>query len=127
MPRSLKFQEPGLKVDMQKYDGYELQGWRRFLMTDFAGKLPNANKEFDKRNKWSLEALACPILHISVIKFWALHPKTIEAYMLWWNGGSLKNFWTNHNSEVSKATSYKDYHLVNAGLLSDNVDKVKAY
>jgi serine/threonine protein kinase len=28
---------------------------------------------------------------------------------------------------VSEATSYEDYHLVNASLLPDDVDKVKAY
>jgi hypothetical protein len=39
----------------------------------------------------------------------------------------LKSFWTNYNSKVSEATSYKDYHLVNAGLLPDDIDKVKAY
>jgi serine/threonine protein kinase len=39
----------------------------------------------------------------------------------------LKSFWTNYNSKVSEATSYEDYHLVNAGLLSVDVDKVKAY
>jgi hypothetical protein len=94
---------------------------------DFVGKLPKASKEFDKRNERSLEALACPISHADVIKFWALHSKTMEAYTLWWNGGSLKSFWTNYNSKVSEATSYEDYHLVNAGLLSDDVDKVKAY
>jgi serine/threonine protein kinase len=94
---------------------------------DFAGKLPKASKEFDKRNERSLEALACPILPTGVIKFWALHPKTMEAYMLWWNGGSLKSFWTNYNSKVSEATSYENYHLVNTGLLPDDVDKVKAY
>jgi hypothetical protein len=30
-------------------------------------------------------------------------------------------------SKVSEATSYEDYHLVNAGLLPVNVDKVKVY
>jgi hypothetical protein len=94
---------------------------------DFAGKLPKASKEFDKRNERSLEALACPISLEGMIKFWALHPKTMEAYTLWWNGGSLKSFWTNYNSKVSEATSYEDYHLVNAGLLPDDIDKVKAY
>jgi serine/threonine protein kinase len=94
---------------------------------DFAGKLLKTSKEFDKRKEQSLEALACPISHVGVIKFWALHPKTMEAYTLWWNGGSLKSFWTNYNSKVSEATSYEDYHLVNAGLLPNNVDKVKAY
>jgi serine/threonine protein kinase len=94
---------------------------------DFAGKLSKANDDFDQRNERSLEALACPILHVGVIKFWALHPNTMEAYMLWWNGGSLHSFWTKYNSKVSEAISYEDYHLVNAGLLLDDIDRVKAY
>jgi hypothetical protein len=36
---------------------------------DFARKLPKASNEFEKRNERSLEALACPISHIGVIKF----------------------------------------------------------
>ena len=56
---------------------------------DFARKLPKAKVDFAQKNEWSLEALACPILHAGVIKFWALHPNTIEAYTLWWNGGFL--------------------------------------
>jgi hypothetical protein len=94
---------------------------------DFAGKLPKVNDDFDQRNERLLEALACPVLHAGVIKFWALHPNTMEAYTLWWNGGSLHSFWTKYNSKVSKATSYKDYHLVNAGLQPCKVDRVKAY
>jgi serine/threonine protein kinase len=83
--------------------------------------------DFDQKNEWSLEALACPISHVGVIKFWALHPNTMEAYTLWWNGGSLQSFWTNYNFKVSKATNYEDYHLVNAGLLPVDVDRMKAY
>jgi serine/threonine protein kinase len=95
---------------------------------DFARKLPKANKDFDQRKEQSMEALACPISHAGVIKFWALYLNTMEAYMLWWNGSSFHSFWTKYNSKVSEATSYKDYHLVNAaGLLSDNVDRVKTY
>jgi serine/threonine protein kinase len=94
---------------------------------DFAGKMPKANDDFTQRDERSLEALACPVSHAGVIKFWALHPNTMEAYT-WWIGGSLHNFWTKYNSKVSKATSYEDYHLVNAaGLLPDDVDRVKAY
>jgi hypothetical protein len=75
-----------------------------------------------------MEALACLVSHAGVIKFWALHPNTMEAYTLWWNGGSLHSFWTKYNSKVSEATNYEDYHLVNAaGLLPDNVDRMKAY
>jgi hypothetical protein len=95
---------------------------------DFARKLPKANEDFDQRKEWSMEALACPISHASVIKFWALHPNTMEAYTLWWNGGSLHSFWTKYNYKVSAATSYEDYYLVNVvGLLPDDVDRVKAY
>jgi hypothetical protein len=95
---------------------------------DFVGKMPKAINDFAQRDEWSLEALACPISHAGVIKFWALHPNTMEAYTLWWNGGSLHSFWTKYNSKVSKATSYEDYHLVNAAdLLPDDVDRVKAY
>jgi hypothetical protein len=46
---------------------------------DFAGKLRKANDDFAQKNKRSLEALACPISHVGVIKFWALHPNTMEA------------------------------------------------
>jgi hypothetical protein len=94
---------------------------------DFAGKLPKAKDDFAQRNEQSLEALACPILHAGVIKFWALHPNTMEAYTLWWNRGSWQSFWTKYNSKVSKATSYKDYHLMNACLVLAKVDRIKAY
>jgi hypothetical protein len=94
---------------------------------DFAGKLLKANKDFDQKKERSMEALACPVLHTGVIKFWILHPNTMEAYTLWWNGGSLHSFWTKYNSKVSEVTSYEDYHLVNVGLQPCEVDRVKAY
>ena len=47
---------------------------------DFTRKLPKASKEFDKMNERSLEALACPIWHAGMTKFWALHPKTIGPW-----------------------------------------------
>jgi hypothetical protein len=95
---------------------------------DFAGKLPKANEDFDQKQERSMEALACLVSHAGVIKFWALHPNTIEAYTLWWNGGFFHSFWTKYNSKVSEATSYKDYHLMNAvGLQPDDVDKVKVF
>jgi hypothetical protein len=94
---------------------------------DFTEKLPKAIDDFAQRDERSLEALACPASHAGVIKFWALHPNTMEAYTLWWNGGSLHSFWTKYNSKVSEATSYEDYHLVNVGLQPCEVDRVKAY
>jgi hypothetical protein len=62
---------------------------------DFARKQPKAKDEFENKNERSLEAPACPILHASMIKFWALYSNTMEAYTLWWNGGSLKSFGVN--------------------------------
>jgi hypothetical protein len=59
---------------------------------DFVGKLPKATDDFAQRDEQSLEALTCPVSHAGVIKFWALHPNTMEAYTLWWNGGSLHSF-----------------------------------
>jgi hypothetical protein len=50
---------------------------------DFAGKLLKANEDFDQRQERSMEALACLVSHAGMIKFWALHPNTMEAYTLW--------------------------------------------
>ena len=75
-----------------------------------------------------MEVLTCPISHVGVIKFWPLHPNTMEAYMLWWNGGSLYSFWAKYNSKECKGTRFNEYHLMNVdGLLPANVDRVKAY
>jgi hypothetical protein len=38
----------------------------------------------------SMEALACPCEHSSVIKFLAIHIETMEAYTLCWNGGTFR-------------------------------------
>jgi hypothetical protein len=86
LPKHAKLIEiPGARVE----GGYAKVRWVRIARMekvpsdiDFAGKLPKASKEFDKRNERSLEALAYPISHASMIKFWALHPKTMEAYTL---------------------------------------------
>jgi hypothetical protein len=37
-----------------------------------------------------VETLACLCKHPSVIKVLAIHTKTMEAYALWWNGGTLR-------------------------------------
>jgi hypothetical protein len=50
---------------------------------DFAGKKSKAQEEYKKMKERSLEALACPISYLGVIKFWALHPTTIEVYTPW--------------------------------------------
>lgn len=56
---------------------------------EFAAKL-SKNKNMQKRRiETSAEALVCPLNHPGIIKFWALHTRTFEAYSYWWNGGSL--------------------------------------
>jgi hypothetical protein len=37
-----------------------------------------------------MEALTCLCEHPSVIKFFAIHINTMEAYTLWWNRGTLR-------------------------------------
>ncbi len=37
-----------------------------------------------------MKALECQCEHLGVIKFLAIHIETMEAYTLWWNGGTLR-------------------------------------
>jgi hypothetical protein len=129
-PHAKVMEIPGDRVE----GGYAKVRWVRISRMenihsniDFARKLPKATNDFAQRDERSLEALACPVSHVGVIKFWALHSNTMEAYTLWWNGGSLHSFWTKYNSKVSEARSYEDYHLVNTGMQPCKVDRVKAY
>jgi hypothetical protein len=32
-----------------------------------------------------MEALVCSTNHLGVVKFYAIHAKTMEVYQLWWN------------------------------------------
>jgi hypothetical protein len=74
---------------------------------EFAGKLSKATSEREKREQRSIEALVCPVQHPGVIKFWAIHSDTMEAYTLWWNGDCLRNF-LKLNSKASEAASYAE-------------------
>jgi hypothetical protein len=47
----------------------------------------------ETHKQWLVEALACPCEHPNVIKFLATHIETMEAYTLWWNGGTFKKCW----------------------------------
>jgi hypothetical protein len=47
-----------------------------------------------------MEALACPFKHPSVVKFLAIHAKTMEAYTLWWNWKTLQEM-LNYNMKYS--------------------------
>jgi serine/threonine protein kinase len=75
-------------------------------IVDFARKMSKAMKEVDKRLERAKEAMACPIEHPGLIKFWAISSVTIEAYTLWWNGGSVRSFWRT-NSLVKPSEEYK--------------------
>ena len=74
-----------------------------------------------------MEACANPIQHPGMIKFWAVHHKTIESYTLWWNGGSLASFLQKFNSKVSEAISLENIIFFGSDLLPDELDKVTLY
>ena len=50
---------------------------------EFAGKESKVATKRKKSEGCSVEALVCPVQHLGVIKFWAIHPITMEAYTLW--------------------------------------------
>jgi hypothetical protein len=51
-----------------------------------------------------VEALACPCKHLGVIKFLAIHTETMEAYIVWWNGGILLEM-LDYNTKYSPITN----------------------
>jgi serine/threonine protein kinase len=55
-----------------------------------------------KQKEQVVEVMAGPIEYPKLIKFWAVNSQTMEAYTLWWNGGSVRSFWK-INSKVSPA------------------------
>ena len=75
-----------------------------------------------------MEACVNPIQHPSMIKFWAVHHKTMESYTLWWNGGSLASFLQKLNSKVSEAiTKLENIKFSSGKLLPDELNKVMLY
>ena len=74
-----------------------------------------------------MEACVNPIQHPGMIKFWAVHHKTMESYTLCWNGGSLASFLQKLNSKVSKAITLKNIKFSGGKLLLDELDKVTMY
>ena len=55
---------------------------------DFAAKKLKAATPLFQGQAQCMEACVNPIQHPGMIKFWAVHYKTMESYTLWWNGGS---------------------------------------
>ena len=62
-----------------------------------------------------------------MIKFWAVHDKTMESYILWWNGGSLTLFLQKFNSKVLEATPNECIGQSNGNLLPEDLDKMMLY
>jgi serine/threonine protein kinase len=70
---------------------------------ELVGKTPKTNDKWETCKQWSTKALACSCKHLSVIKFFAIHTKTMEAYTLWWNGGTLQEM-LDYNTKYSPIT-----------------------
>ena len=94
---------------------------------DFVAKKSKAATPLLQRQAQSMEACVNPIQHPSMIKFWAVHHKTMESYTLWWNGGSLASFLHKLNSKVSEATTLENIKYTVGELLPDELDKVTLY
>ena len=58
---------------------------------EFADKTMKAKNSLENRKEHSIEALACSMDHLRVIKIQYLNMRTYESYSMWWYGGSLKN------------------------------------
>jgi serine/threonine protein kinase len=92
---------------------------------DFAGKKSKATSEGAKRKECVVEALACPIEPIGLIKFWTVNSKMMEAYTLWWNGGSFRSF-IRINSKSSLAEDYENI-LNHPAHTMQELEMIKAY
>lgn len=76
---------------------------------EFAGKSMKVKDARTSRIERSVEALSCPVDHPGVIKIHYLNMSTLEAYSLWWNGGSVRSMRTfddkiggDHSAEILK-------------------------
>ena len=52
---------------------------------DFVGKMSKVASEEAKWKERAIEAMACLIQYLGLIKFWAVNFQTMESYTLWWN------------------------------------------
>ena len=91
---------------------------------DFATKKSKAETPLLQRHIQCIEACVNPIQHLGMIKFWAVHHKTMESYILWWNGGLLASFLQSFKSKVSEATPN---NCIGCDLLPEELNKVMLY
>ena len=94
---------------------------------NFTAKKSKAATPLLQRQAQSMEACVNPIQHPGMIKFWAIHHKTMESFTLWWNGGSLALFLQKLNAKVSEATTLENIKYSGCKLLLDELDKVTLY
>ena len=94
---------------------------------NFVAKKSKAATPLLQRQAQCMEACVNPIQHPGMIKFWAVHHKTMESYTLWWNGGSLALFLQTLNSKVSEAISLENIKFSDGELLPYELDKVTLY
>jgi hypothetical protein len=58
-------------------------------MIELVRKTLKTNDKRETRKQQLVEALACLCEHPYAIKFFAIHIESMEAYTLWWNGGTF--------------------------------------
>ena len=79
----------------------------------------------EKQMKQLMETLASLLFHPRMIKFWAIHYLTMEAYTLWWNGESMEKFWKT-NSRISEAME-NQYVLIESHMTMLELEKILAF
>jgi serine/threonine protein kinase len=95
---------------------------------EFAGKSLKTTDEKEKRKEILLEAGGCYVKHPGIIRLSFLNPETMEGYSLWWNGGSLINFWAKYNSKVSETMNVDDIaKLRDTTLTKEELEWVATY
>ena len=77
---------------------------------DFAGKMSKATSKSVKLKECMVEALACLIEHVGLIKFWAVNSKNDGSNHTVVECGSFKSF-MRFNDKVSAAEDY--VHIFN--------------
>jgi serine/threonine protein kinase len=94
-------------------------------IVDFVGKMSKVASEEAKRKERAVEAMACLIQYLGLIKFWIVNFQTMQAYTLWWNGGSMRSFWKN-NSKISFALE-NQYILHHPNHTMQELEMILAY
>jgi hypothetical protein len=80
-------------VQIKKFDGIP-------STIELVGKTLKMNDKQKMRKQRVVEALACPCKHPCVIKFLAIHARTMEAYTSWWNWGTIQEM-LDYNTKYS--------------------------